>query len=106
MDADAAEHLLRAILADLPRLPGAACVSQYALFDDVPGCQSRDQRAERFEAAVRVCESCPARPACPESLPDPAAGRMVSPLMTPPVVISRAVGDGGDVAHEPDLSPV
>ncbi|MGH3999278.1 MAG: hypothetical protein ACRDTJ_17685 [Pseudonocardiaceae bacterium] len=42
-DADGALALLREILADLPRLPGASCVGRHELYDamDIPGVVTR-----------------------------------------------------------------
>jgi hypothetical protein len=37
VDADGALLLLREILADIPRLPGASCTGKHALFDPVLG---------------------------------------------------------------------
>ena len=37
MDADAVVALLKEILADLLRLPGAACIGKHAMFDLVIG---------------------------------------------------------------------
>lgn len=62
MDSDSALALLKAILADTVRLPGAACVGRHELFDQTPGngrryqCQERTRLAE----AARVCATCPA----------------------------------------------
>lgn len=62
--------LLEAILADLPRLDGASCRGQFALYDVLPGRGPERSAAERerLQAAVELCAGCPARPACPESL--------------------------------------
>jgi hypothetical protein len=68
VDRNGVVDLVAAIVRGAPSLPEAACVGQYQLFDDVPGRQSRDQRQQRYEAAVMVCRGCPTRPACSESL--------------------------------------
>jgi hypothetical protein len=62
MDADATVELLREILADLPRLPGARCIGKHVLFDPVPGNgghQHRRQEQIRLAEAARVCAGCP-----------------------------------------------
>ena len=59
--------LLRAILADLPQLPGAACVGHHELFDLVVGNGARYRRQEqlRRRKAAKVCTRCPVIHRCP-----------------------------------------
>jgi hypothetical protein len=66
MDADGALLLLREILADLPRLHGASCVGQYALFDPVVdnGRRHRDQERARLAKTATICATCPVRAQC------------------------------------------
>ncbi len=61
--------LLTAILADQPRLVGAACCGRHELFDPIrrnePGFQ-RHEQTRRTEAA-RICAGCPGvRAQCPK----------------------------------------
>lgn len=67
MDADAVVALLKEILADLLRLPGAACIGKHAMFDPVigNGLQYRDQEQIRLAKAARLCATCPAIRHCP-----------------------------------------
>jgi hypothetical protein len=61
MDADGALLLLREILADLPRLHGASCVGQYALFDPVVdnGRRHRDQERARLAKTATILRYLP-----------------------------------------------
>jgi hypothetical protein len=53
--------LLSAILAHLPRLPGASCIGKHRMYDPVlgNGHQHRDQERARLAEAARVCAGCP-----------------------------------------------
>jgi hypothetical protein len=67
VDADGALLLLREILADIPRLPGASCTGKHALFDPVLGNGHRYQRRQeqiRLAEAARVCAGCPVIEQC------------------------------------------
>ncbi|MGH3824569.1 MAG: hypothetical protein ACRDRA_17305, partial [Pseudonocardiaceae bacterium] len=61
-------QLLKVILADQPRLPGAACRGRHELFDPVVGNGPRFQHREqhRRAEAARVCAGCPERHHCPD----------------------------------------
>jgi hypothetical protein len=52
--------LLSAILAHLPRLPGASCIGKHRMYDPVlgNGHQHRDQERARLAEAARVCAGC------------------------------------------------
>ncbi len=67
VDPDAALDLLKAILAGTVRLPGAACVGRHQLFDQTPGNDHQQRRAERIRLAqaARLCAACPAIRHCP-----------------------------------------
>ncbi|MGH3548413.1 MAG: WhiB family transcriptional regulator [Pseudonocardiaceae bacterium] len=66
VDREGTVRLLSAILADSPRLPGAACRGRHALFDPIrgnePGFQRQEQR--RRTDAARLCAGCPVRAQC------------------------------------------
>jgi hypothetical protein len=61
MDADAALALLKAILADTVRLPGASYLGRHELFDPVlgNGHRYRDQERALLTKAAQVCAECP-----------------------------------------------
>jgi hypothetical protein len=61
-------ELLRAILMDAPRLPGAACMAAPGLFDG-------DSEADRA-AALTVCTTCPVIPACRDWAASVPRGRL------------------------------
>lgn len=48
----------------LPRLPGAACVGRWGLFDPRGEGEDRADAARRHVAALRICGACPARTPC------------------------------------------
>ena len=50
VDADAALLLLREILADLRRLPGASCIGHHDLYDDCPGRGHQHHDQQRAHA--------------------------------------------------------
>ena len=47
-----------------PRLTGALCVGRGHLFDDRLHKEPAEARAERHDAARRLCARCPAAPEC------------------------------------------
>lgn len=47
-----------------PRLTGAACIGRGYLFDDRLHKEPVEARAERHDAARRLCARCPAAPEC------------------------------------------
>lgn len=47
-----------------PRLTGALCVGRGHLFDDRLHKEPAEARAERHDAARRICARCPAAPEC------------------------------------------
>jgi hypothetical protein len=68
MDRDGSIKLLSVILADQPRLPGAACRDRRRLFDVIPGNGGRvhrHQEQQREARAAACCGGCPARAKCP-----------------------------------------
>ena len=82
MDPDGTVRLLGVILAGAPSLPAAGCRGRYDLFDDVPGRgpELHAQERQRLELAAALCRTCPARPACAESMCSrPALGYRVGP---------------------------
>ncbi|MGH3844366.1 MAG: hypothetical protein ACRDS0_23405 [Pseudonocardiaceae bacterium] len=67
MDPDGTVRLLSAILAGVRPLPGAKCVGQHELYDELHGGygrRHRDQERERLQRAAACCAGCPARPQC------------------------------------------
>lgn len=63
-----AHVLLRTALAARTDLADAACIGQWALFDESEPYEDRDQLAPRHTAAVRLCDGCPCRRRCAELL--------------------------------------
>ncbi|MFC9833189.1 WhiB family transcriptional regulator [Rhodococcus sp. NPDC127530] len=47
-----------------PDLEGAACAGRAPWFDDAIDGESDEDRADRLDAARRVCRGCPVRAAC------------------------------------------
>ncbi|PZS23005.1 MAG: hypothetical protein DLM60_03360 [Pseudonocardiales bacterium] len=68
MDPDGTVRLLSAILADQPRLSGAACIGRHEMFDPIRNGDPRYQREEQLRRteAARLCAGCPARQRCPD----------------------------------------
>jgi Transcription factor WhiB len=56
--------LLKAILADSPRLEGSLCRDRSALFDAEQ--EDEDDRQFAVDSAKRLCRQCPALQACRE----------------------------------------
>jgi hypothetical protein len=56
--------LLAEIVRGTPSLPGAACVDQYQLYDELPGSGPEYQR-ERVKRAAACCAGCPVQAKCP-----------------------------------------
>jgi hypothetical protein len=51
MDREGSIKLLSAILADIPRLPGASCTGKRHMFDPAPGNGRQYQRQEQIRLA-------------------------------------------------------
>ncbi|MGH3685131.1 MAG: hypothetical protein ACRDSM_08770 [Pseudonocardiaceae bacterium] len=68
VDRDGTIKLLAVILADLPKLDGAACRGRHELFDPIRGNGHRYQHEEhiRLAKAARICSSCPMVQRCPD----------------------------------------
>lgn len=68
MDRYGTVRLLSAILANQPRLTGAACIGRHELFDPIRGNgDPRFQRQEQIRrvTAARICAGCPRGPSLP-----------------------------------------
>jgi hypothetical protein len=67
LNPDGEVALLAEIVRDLPSLPGAACVDQYRLYDELPwrGPEHHDQQRERVKRAAACCAACPVQAKCP-----------------------------------------
>lgn len=67
VDHEGSIKLLSAIMADLPRLTGAACVDRHHLFDELSGRgpAHHEQEHARIARAADCCATCPARAKCP-----------------------------------------
>lgn len=67
VDREATARLLSAILANQPRLPGAACIGRHELFDPIRGNGSRFQHQEQIRRveAARIRAGCPVIHYCP-----------------------------------------
>jgi hypothetical protein len=61
---DGVVALLAEIVRGAPSLPGAACMDQHELYDELPGCGPEYQR-ERVERAAACCATCPVQAKCP-----------------------------------------
>jgi hypothetical protein len=61
---DGVVALLAEIVRGTPSLPGAACMDQYQLYDDLPGSGPEYQR-ERVKRAAACCATCPVQAKCP-----------------------------------------
>lgn len=73
VDREGSIKLLSAILADLPRLDGAACIGHHDLYDEQPegrSHQRRDEQRARGELAAAGCAGCPVRARCPSRWTD------------------------------------
>jgi hypothetical protein len=57
-------EILKAILADTPRLKGALCRDRSDLFDAEQ--EDEDDRQYAVDSAIRLCRQCPALQACRE----------------------------------------
>ena len=55
---------LLAALRAIPDLPGAACLGFWDLFDEAEPGEPPAAVTERHEAALAMCETCPALAAC------------------------------------------
>ncbi|MGD3151940.1 hypothetical protein [Tsukamurella tyrosinosolvens] len=62
---DGTVDLLGAMLADTPKLAGAACIGRAGLFDPQAPNEHRDDLAYRHRSAAEVCRTeCPALAEC------------------------------------------
>ena len=68
MDREGTIKLQAVILADIPKLDGAACHGRHELFDSAPRNGRRYQQEEqiRLAEAARICSSCPVVQRCPD----------------------------------------
>ena len=64
MDRDGVVALLAEIVRGAPSLPGAACVDQHELYDELPGSGPEYQR-ERVKRVAACCATCPVQAKCP-----------------------------------------
>ncbi|MGH3538130.1 MAG: hypothetical protein ACRDQJ_07470 [Pseudonocardiaceae bacterium] len=96
VDPDGTVRLLTAILADSPRLPGAACRGRHRTYDPLPRVhQHQRQERARLAEATRICATCPARAQCPTVTTGPgvtavSVGRRPAPIPPPPGVLPAA----------------
>ncbi len=60
--------LLAVILADQPKLDGAACRGRHALFDPIRCIDPQHYRREQIRRteAARICSGCPVIHRCPD----------------------------------------
>ena len=64
MNPDGVVALLAEIIRGTPSLPGAACVDQYQLYDELPG-RGPEYERKRIKRAAACCGGSPGRAKCP-----------------------------------------
>lgn len=66
LDPQGVGRLLARVLADVPRLEGAACQGLWPAFESANPEENPDEVAYRHTTALATCRRCPALDACAE----------------------------------------